>query len=303
MQTITDKAEIDLFLKNMSQSLTDLSSWKNWYVFEIMAQTPLIKSQQAKITSLIHRLFPTNDGSSLWTEGSVMCILCITGDFNFADFSQALYELRDTPKVTLRMLSMSEECDQLRELIDRYLSNTVLLTSSAQASYPGLKKMVPDIDDLLKNWRAQKKQRKDRTKPLIMLVDDDVMMRTLIQHALKQKYAIIVAKNGRQAMEKHLQDAPDIVFLDIGLPDCDGLELLNYIQQYDNECQIIMFSADSYLKTRIKALSGGASGFVPKPFNKTIFENYISRWVQPPEHESLKSVVGATGIEPVAPTV
>ena len=279
MQTITDKTEIQTFLRNMSCSFSDLSSWQGWYAFEFSATKPLEWTQQAKIASLIHATFPDNEGAVLWVDGGIICVMRIASELNIADVTQGLYELSITSKIGLRMLCVAEEHEQLLALIDRYAEPSSVSPRASSLSYADLKNLVPGIDALLGKWQVAKQQRVGRDKPLIMVVDDDKMLVTLVSHILKQDYQVITASTGRQAIEDHIEYAPDVVFLDIRLPDCDGLSILHYMQQYDREGQIIMFTSDNYLKTQVNALASGANGFVPKPFSKEAFENYIERWM------------------------
>ncbi|MDR3449230.1 MAG: response regulator [Alphaproteobacteria bacterium] len=289
MQTITDKTEIGLFLQDMSRSLTDHSSWQGWYLFEFTTPKKLVWTQQAKITSLLREMFAGNEGTVLWTEGSVVCIMRATGDLDVAGLANGLNTLSDGPKVTLRMLCVAEEREQMLALIDHYTGGVDRAARASHASYGELKTLVPGIDDLLKNWHAVKSQRKDRAKPVIMVTDDDAMMVALVKHILEKNYTVVTARSGREALENHLTQAPDVVFLDLGLPDCSGLSVLNYMQQCDEECQIIVFTADTYLRTQVNALAGGADGFLPKPFNRQSFETYIARWIPPGQRTQEKS--------------
>jgi len=285
MQTVTDKAEVSVFLKNMSQSFTDMFSWQGWYAFQFTAEKPLTWGQQSKVTSLIRTLFPEHEGSILWTDGSVLCVMHIKEEFDLISFAESLYELDTSPKISVRMLSIQNERDELLSIITPAPVNTERFQPTTQASYRGLRNLLPDIDALLRQWHTIKQRRKERAKPLILVVDDDKMLVLLVQHMLEKNYTVITAHSGREAIEKHLQEAPDVVFLDIGLPDCNGMTILNYIHQFDQDSQIVIFTADTYLKTKVNALAGGADGFVPKPITRETLENYITRWSQPAEEE------------------
>ncbi|MDR3449229.1 MAG: response regulator [Alphaproteobacteria bacterium] len=278
MQTITDKTEIGFFLTHMSRSFGDLSCWRGWFAFEFSAARPLIWTQQAKVTSLVRSSFADGEGVVLWTEDSVLCILRVPEGFDFAAFTQSLYDMSESPRIILRMLNVYEEHKQMLALVAYYNSAVAPTRPPPHASYGELKNLVPGIDELLKNWHAIKQRRAGRATPHIMIVDDDAMMVTLVTHVLRQNYKVIVAISAREAMEKHLSEAPDIVFLDMGLPDCNGLTAMNYMQQFDPDSQIVIFSDDTSLKTQVMAMSGGADGFIAKPLNWRAFETYILRW-------------------------
>ena len=82
-----------------------------------------------------------------------------------------------------------------------------------------------------------------------------------------------MAQNVAEAVRKHILFTPDIVFLDIDLPDFDGYTFLEHIRRYDAICRVIMFSSSGRLANRLKAFAAGADGFIPKPFRRHIFDN------------------------------
>ncbi len=277
MQYVTDELEANTFLGNMSQSLADLSCWKEWHALEIIGAPALQWVEQAKITSLIRTLFGDCSGSMLWIKGSVLMIVHKKGKLETEQFTHEIHTNLNLPRVVIHAFSIEEEPKQMQGLFKQYVDDR-LPASIPTISYQTLKSMIPHIDDLLKEWKTNKKNREGRDRPSIMVVDDDPLTLRIVTHALGKDYSVITAHNGTDAIEKHLQQTPDIIFLDIGLPDCDGLTLLHYMQQYDPECQVVMFSADDRLKTRIKALAEGAKGFADKPFNKEAFKGYIAKW-------------------------
>lgn len=109
----------------------------------------------------------------------------------------------------------------------------------------------------------------------VMVVDDDALTRRLVANIFKTEYALITAANAQEAVSNYLLHAPDIVFLDIGLPDASGFDVLHQIMDCDPEAYVIMFSGNSYLDNVNLALSAGACGFVAKPFKKDKMRHYI----------------------------
>lgn len=109
----------------------------------------------------------------------------------------------------------------------------------------------------------------------VMLVEDDPLTRRLVTGAFKENYALITAESAEEAVANYLLHAPDIVFLDIGLPDASGLQVLQSIMDSDPEAYVVMFSGNSYLDNVTTALGIGASGFVGKPFKKEKMRHYI----------------------------
>lgn len=130
--------------------------------------------------------------------------------------------------------------------------------------------------DSLKEVFSEAKQRRSTRMPLhVMVVEDDLLTRRIVSAAFKDNYAIITAANAEEAIANYLFYAPDIVFLDIGLPDVNGFDVLHQILASDQDAFVVMFSGNSYLDNVTAALSQGASGFIAKPFKKEKMRHYI----------------------------
>lgn len=102
----------------------------------------------------------------------------------------------------------------------------------------------------------------------IMVVDDAAFMRMMLIDALaKNGYDDFVeAENGREAFEKYKTLRPDMVIMDITMPEMDGLEALKAIRQFDPQAQVIMCSAMGQESMVIDAIRSGAKDFIVKPF-------------------------------------
>ena len=104
-------------------------------------------------------------------------------------------------------------------------------------------------------------------KPLILVVEDDAPVRNLITTTLKaHDYKFITAQNGNNAIMEASSHNPDIVLLDLGLPDIDGVEVIERIRTW-SEMPIIVISARSEDKDKIDALDAGADDYLTKPFS------------------------------------
>lgn len=101
----------------------------------------------------------------------------------------------------------------------------------------------------------------------ILVVEDDAPVRNLITTTLKaHDYKYIVAENGEKAIFQASTYNPDIVLLDLGLPDMDGVEIIKKIRTWSN-LPIIVISARSEDSDKIGALDNGADDYLTKPFS------------------------------------
>ena len=104
-------------------------------------------------------------------------------------------------------------------------------------------------------------------KPLILVVEDDAAVRNLITTTLKANdYRYLVAANGETALLEVSSHNPEIVLLDLGLPDMDGVEIIRQIRTWSN-LPIIVISARSEDTDKIEALDAGADDYLTKPFS------------------------------------
>lgn len=104
-------------------------------------------------------------------------------------------------------------------------------------------------------------------KPLILVVEDDTPIRNLITTTLRtHDYKFISADNGNSALMQASTHKPEIVLLDLGLPDMDGIEVIRNIRSW-SQMPIIVISARSEDADKIEALDAGADDYLTKPFS------------------------------------
>lgn len=105
-------------------------------------------------------------------------------------------------------------------------------------------------------------------KSLILVVEDDRAVRNLITATLDSSgsYSVLVSSNGESAIMQAASRNPDIIILDLGLPDMDGMEVIRRVRTWSNR-PIIVVSARSEDKDKIDALDEGADDYLTKPFS------------------------------------
>jgi len=103
----------------------------------------------------------------------------------------------------------------------------------------------------------------------ILIVDDATFMRMLIKDTLVKNGFEIVgeASDGSQAIERYKELRPDLVTMDITMPEMDGIQALKEIRKLDPAAKVIMCSAMGQQAMVIDAITAGAKDFIVKPFN------------------------------------
>lgn len=104
-------------------------------------------------------------------------------------------------------------------------------------------------------------------KPTILVVEDDLPIQNLISTTLElQNYKFETVENGVKAISVTASSKPDVILLDLGLPDMDGVEVIKKIRSW-SFVPIIVISARSDDKDKIQALDAGADDYLTKPFS------------------------------------
>ena len=104
-------------------------------------------------------------------------------------------------------------------------------------------------------------------KPLILVVEDDPAVRNLITTTLEtHDYRYLTAANGESAIMEAASHNPDVILLDLGLPDMDGIEVIGKVRSW-SKTPIIVISARSEDTDKIDALDAGADDYLTKPFS------------------------------------
>lgn len=102
----------------------------------------------------------------------------------------------------------------------------------------------------------------------VLIVDDAAFMRMMIKDILQKNGFEVVgeASNGIEAVNLYKKEKPDVVTMDITMPDMDGIEAVREIKAFDSEAKIIMCSAMGQQSMVMDAIKSGAKDFIVKPF-------------------------------------
>lgn len=134
-------------------------------------------------------------------------------------------------------------------------------------------------------------------KKKILLVDDDPELRKLVSKILESDFEVILAEDGETALDELDTLVPDLIILDIELPDMNGYEICEKIK-YKSQLQfvpVLMLSANKGYEARIRGYQVGALNYLEKPFHtlelKTIISNLISEEARTKDVWEFKDIV------------
>lgn len=112
----------------------------------------------------------------------------------------------------------------------------------------------------------------------VLVVDDAAFMRLMLKNILiKDGLDVVEAQNGVEAVDKYKELKPDLVTLDITMPEKDGIAALREIKQYDNNAKVLMCSAMGQQALIIESIQNGAKDFIVKPFDEQRVLNSIHK--------------------------
>ncbi|SDH29182.1 two-component system, chemotaxis family, response regulator CheY [Pseudobutyrivibrio sp. 49] len=118
----------------------------------------------------------------------------------------------------------------------------------------------------------------DITNKKILVCDDSVLARKQLVDAVKEVATgatFIEGKNGAEAIELYKKEKPDLVFMDIVMPEKDGTQALSEITSFDKDAVIIIVSSVGTQEQLKKAIQLGAKDFIQKPFEKNQIKEII----------------------------
>jgi DNA-binding NtrC family response regulator len=125
-------------------------------------------------------------------------------------------------------------------------------------------------------------------KARVLVIDDEYGVRESFKMVLKDEYNVLLAEDGKEALETFKKNNVDLVLLDILLPDIHGIELLKELKGIDPNPEIIMVTAVREIETAVQAIKLGAYDYVVKPFVVAEIVNLIQRALE--KHDLLKEV-------------
>jgi putative two-component system response regulator len=117
------------------------------------------------------------------------------------------------------------------------------------------------------------------SKAKILVIDDDTMNLRMAQHILEKDYEVLCAKSGAEGLAILQTNVPDLILLDLHMPEMNGFEVLEKIHEMDaiSEIPVIFLTEDSERKTEVEIFKAGAMDYVQKPFSVDVLTRRIGR--------------------------
>jgi two-component system response regulator AtoC len=120
----------------------------------------------------------------------------------------------------------------------------------------------------------------------ILVIDDDSSIsETLDLYLTEEGYTVFTALTGTEGLNSYVKNNPDLVILDIRLPDIDGFTVLEDLREEDENVKVIMITAHHDMESTIKAMKGGAFDYIHKPVNIEELDMAITKALKTQEME------------------
>lgn len=122
----------------------------------------------------------------------------------------------------------------------------------------------------------------DKTKPLILIVEDNYDLRTFLLQSVKAEYRVLGAENGKEGFDLARKYTPDLIISDIMMPVMDGLELCSRLKNeiHTSHIPVILLTAKAMIEHWVEGLETGADDYIPKPFNLRVLMLKISNLIE-----------------------
>ncbi len=279
MKMITQDAEIELV--SLTHSINkDPESWEGWMCLHISLprQSPYNDDSHSMtcVRALLESCLKDVEGNSFFCEHDDVFTICKNVSYSvLREVGQHVCDLVLDGELYSSDFKIFDLAHNGSGFVDYYCKKGERFTIfSLPQACPNQNHMHPDAIFLPKAAQiSQNPESRKDTK--VLLVEDDPVTRWMVRNTLRAKCQLVTAQNGNKALSLYKSYQPDIVFLDINLPDIDGLSVLDWIMRHDPGAYVVMFSSEAHLDTIVSTLEDGAKGFVAKPFRKEQLIHYL----------------------------
>lgn len=115
----------------------------------------------------------------------------------------------------------------------------------------------------------------DEGKPLVLVIDDNKDIRTLVTELMKEDYNVITAPNAHEGIRKASKYVPDLIICDVMMPGMDGMECCNRLKSetITSHIPVLMLTACTLDEQRVQGFDSGADGYISKPFSTEVLKS------------------------------
>ncbi len=140
----------------------------------------------------------------------------------------------------------------------------------------------PDKADQAKRLSTSEVLATDPALPLLLIVEDNILLTQVLDHYLSKYYRIVFAENGQKGLEKAQEQVPDIVICDLMMPEMDGFDFCNFLRAnpYTSHIPVVILTAITDEESRIKVLEAGANVVITKPVNPDVLRQQLKNLLQ-----------------------
>jgi CheY-like chemotaxis protein len=251
-------------------------TWRKWFAIRIELRKAIASEDEAGFATwlgaVLQKCLPNMRGQAYFCDGQCIHIICKGGN------------LQSLEEAAAQITSL------LLEEYNSHAYDAVFCLEEEGLSYVGAAlygtggifsvAVAKDSDPIAalnahREADAMTRAAPDQNLKRVLLIEDDPVTRWIVRRGLKNKCLFASASGAKQGVAAFQSFKPDVVFLDIHLPDGNGRELLPSMLDIDPGIRVVMFSSLDNLDNLTATLNSGASGFIPKPFNKDVLLSYI----------------------------
>ena len=134
---------------------------------------------------------------------------------------------------------------------------------------------------VLESEELEDKEIEDNGLPILLVVEDNPDVRTLLIDTFKNSYQVLIAKNGEEGIEKAFEQVPDIIVSDVMMPIKDGVALAKTLKQDErtSHIPIVLLTAKAGDENKLVGIDVGADDYITKPFNQKILKSKINNLI------------------------
>lgn len=193
-----------------------------------------------------------------------------------------IYPVSPQKIVMLARLGLIDNYSLMKAEIEKNIPHHSCRIMLRKMSAIGLKQIQIDLTSQSQSVDLVDKmfhERSSRKENILMIADDDAFVRKTMSTLLIPFGETIQVASANDVLRSYLEHNPDILLLDIHMPEKSGLEIIPSIMEVDPDAYIIVLSADSQKDNVLKALELGAAGFLSKPAAKERVQEYLNQCI------------------------